>query len=157
MEFSRGNSLLWGHGQGATSINLLSGVLWVVWAHFTPPFPKCLYFWLIKEGILNITRYYLTFMKMQMLLYWLIGFAVSFLCQSLLTLNFPARADWPEREPKSFQLYMKLVGVISTGIIFAFSFNTFQSFCGYFFRASLFFLPFKNLPICVWAALWGLA
>lgn len=50
-----------------------------------------------EEVILNIVGRYLIFWKIQMLLYWLVGSAVSLLCQSLLTQNFLTRqTDWKE-------------------------------------------------------------
>lgn len=50
-----------------------------------------------EEVILNIVENYLSFWKIQMLLYWLVCSAVSLLCQSLLTQNFPTRqTDWKE-------------------------------------------------------------
>lgn len=80
-----------------------------------------------------------------MLLYWLVGSDVLFLCQSLISLNFHTRCL--ERDSNSFLLYMKLVGIVSMGRTFVLSVSASQSFCISFFRARLIFLPEQSLKI----------
>lgn len=83
----------------ATSVSPLSGACWMVWAYLIPPFPKMSFLRRVEEVILNIIEHHLSFLKIQMLLYWLVGSAVPLLCQSLLTPNFPTRqTDQKERQ-----------------------------------------------------------
>lgn len=78
---------VWGHLSKSPFQSPLGGL-----AMLNPSVPQTVFTSDVsRKWYLILSSIYLSFLKVQMLMYWLVGSAVSLLCQSLLMPNFPTR------------------------------------------------------------------